>query len=350
MNLVFNHDGYGILEELADTQMREQDAADLLVRPLAKAGLDAIDWAILSTGIHNCRTRHRHLYDAGFVDRFLAEAPDEPTQTVDRHAVAKVVRHYAEQPLDLLDLVIKHGHLHGLKVYGCVRLNHANRTMMMDGVPGRGFGSGGGTRKDFRDESVHAYLLEIFEDLLEKGVDGLSLDFERKAPFFPSETPQAERFDACRAFVRKVRRLTDRPIVARVAHAPDKGEPQGQDPERWIREGLVDAIVPATHNHEPDTLDWTFERFLRATAEAPRPCAVWPQIWPTPHNWGERKKGTHPPEAVLRRIEDIRARGADGAYFFNFCCFWPRPRSVPGFDEIFASLAKNRDPRPRTGG
>ncbi len=60
-DLVFNHDGYGILAELAGTAMGEQDAADLLVKPLAEAGLTVIDWAIVSTGVHNCRTRHGRL-------------------------------------------------------------------------------------------------------------------------------------------------------------------------------------------------------------------------------------------------------------------------------------------------
>ena len=62
-NFAFNNDGFGCLTELADSDMSEQAAADLLVRPLAECGVNAIDWCILTTGEHNCRTRHRRGFD-----------------------------------------------------------------------------------------------------------------------------------------------------------------------------------------------------------------------------------------------------------------------------------------------
>ena len=136
MERVFNHDGFGVLAELARTGRTEDDAAWVLVEPLADSDLTAIDWCICSTGIDNCRTRH-----------------------------------------------------------------------------GR---------------AITRELLELLEDLPAKGVDGISLDFERKAPFFPDGTPQAERFDACTAFVRQARTLTDKPILARVACRPEKGQPHGR--------------------------------------------------------------------------------------------------------------------------
>ncbi len=255
-------------------------------------------------------------------NRCLAERPDDRAGAGGVDVIPGVIERYAEQPLDLLDIVVKHGHAHGMKVFGCVRLNHANWRAMLDGIPGRDFVNG--MRKDFRDESFHRYLLEVYEDLLEKGVDGLTLDFERKAPFFPEDTPQRERFDACRAFVRGVRKLTGKPIAARVCHDAAKGEPQGQDPEGWLREGLLDAVIPATHNHEPDLMDWGGERFLRAAKESPRPCAVWPQIWPTPGPWVEYRTRRNEPDQVVERARELFRDGANGVYYFNFCCYWPR--------------------------
>lgn len=43
MEQVFNHDGYGVLALLDDTSKTERDAAELLVTPLAEAGVTAID-------------------------------------------------------------------------------------------------------------------------------------------------------------------------------------------------------------------------------------------------------------------------------------------------------------------
>lgn len=339
--IVFNHDGYGILGDLARTAMTEQDAADLLVKPLADAGVTVIDWSILSTGVHNCRTRHRRLLDPAMEEKIVAEAPrlNAPGVSVDRRAIARVIAHYAARELDLLDIVIKHGHARGVKVFGNIRLNHANASVMLEGVPGRRFGGGSGARMDFRDAAFHAYLIELCEDLLARGVDGLSLDFERKAPFFPDGVAQAERMEACTAFLRRVRKLTGKPVVVRVAYESAKGAAQGQDPEGWMREGLVDAVVPATHNHEPDRLHWSFERFVTAAKASPRPCAVWPQIWPTPEPWREPVPPRHPPRAIVERAKAIFAGGGQGVYFFNYCCYWPRlGLSEPATEAMFREL------------
>lgn len=304
-DLAFNHDGYGMLDELHSTARTEEDVRRVLVDPLAGSAISVIDWCIQSTGLHNCRTRHGKLHDG------------RGKEEID-HRVGEVIRHCAAQGKDLFDLVIAQGHRAGLKVFGNVRLNHTGRNpSQLRNCPGRNAEG----KKDFTDPIFHDYLCEVFEDLLAKGADGISLDFERKAPFFPEATPQQERFAACQAFLEKIRALTSLPILARVSHDPAKGEPQGQDPERWVEQGLVDIIVPATHNHEPDHLDWGFERFLQAARRSPNGCLVWPQIWPTHANWGDRMGNLHSCEAVVRRVEEIKASGAHGAYFFNFCCF-----------------------------
>lgn len=301
--VVLNHDGFGLLAELAATDMTEEDAVRLLVTPLVEAGFTAIDWCILTTGQHNCRTRHGRGFAGEGVGR-----------EVDR-LVGEVVTHYNNQPRDLLDIVVASGQAAGLRVFGNIRLNHgALNTERLLSCPGRDFGE----KKDFRDPAFHAYLIELVEDLLAKGVDGISLDFERKAPFFPDEASVDERRQACLDFLRRVRAVCSQPIVARVSHERRKGERQGQDPEAWIAEGLVDAVVPATHNHEPDKLDWFPETMVAAAAAAPRPCVVWPQIWPTPEPWNGGEHSRHPPADIRRRVENLRARGAGGVYFFNF--------------------------------
>ena len=308
---VFNNDGFGPLYEMADMEMTDEDAVEMLVRPMAESDITILDWCILTTAEHNCRTRHNLVFDGIGIDREFDAR------------VGKVVQHYAARPLDLLDVIIKHGHAMGIQVYGNVRLNHTLKPERLADMPGPvNFCHYNSIKKDFRQLSFHRFLAEIFEDLLEKGVDGISLDFERKAPFYPPGTPEQERMEGCLRFLRRMRELTEKPIVARVAYEPEKGRLQGQDPCAWMAEGLIDAIVPGTHNHEPDSLDWDFDMFLEAARKSPRPCQVWPQIWPTGTGWEDnRVDQTHPPDAVVARAHDILARGADGVYFFNFCCY-----------------------------
>ena len=302
-DLFFNQDGFGALAALADTEMTEADCVRLLVEPLVSAGIRAIDWCILTTGQHNCRTRHGREFRG-----------DGQGRAIDR-LVGRVVMHYNAQPRDLLDIVVRSGHEAGLQVFGNIRLNHgALNPERLLSCPGRNAGQ----KKDFRDPALHQYLCELAEDILAKGVDGISLDFERKAPFFPDDAPASERFDACTDFLRRVRELTAKPVVVRVSHEPCKGEPQGQNPERWIAEGLVDIVVPATHNHEPDRFDWRPQRSLDAAAQSPRPCRVCPQVWPTPEQWSNGENVRHSAPAVRARLQDLRQMGAAGAYFFNF--------------------------------
>lgn len=318
--LILNQDGFGDLMTLAAAGMTEENATALLVEPLARAGLSTLDWCIGSTGIHNCRIRGRHDMTRALLERSHAENPLLWGAEAPRiFTIGDVVEHFNARERDLLDVVIRAAHARGMQVYGNVRLNHACRPHWLDGVTGPVHADG--MRKDFRDEAFQAYLLGVFADLLEKGVDGISLDFERKAPFFPDNAPQDERFAACTRFVRRARALTEAHVIARVAYQPEKGEPQGQQPLAWIREGLLDAVIPATHNHEPDALDWSPARFTEAAAQSPRPCKVYPQIWPTAERWrGDGSNRRHAPSAVRQRIEDLLAMGADGAYFFNFAC------------------------------
>lgn len=322
MDKVFNHDGFGLLAELALTACAEEDVARIMVDPLVAAGFTAIDWCLCSTGIHNCRTRHGRGITRALLERSHAEAPAMwGANAPEIFTIGDVVERCNTRSRDLLDMLIGVTHARGLRVFGNVRLNHACRPHWLDGLPGPLHA--GDMRKDFRNDAFQAYLLELFEDLLGKGVDGISLDFERKAPFFPDETPQGERFAACTHFVRSARRLTDKPLIARVAYQPDKGEPQGQQPLAWIEEGLLDAVISATHNHEPDPLDWGVAAFLVAAGASPRPCAVWPQIWPTGEAWNGGINTRHTPAAIQRRVQALRDTGADGVYFFNFCCYGP---------------------------
>lgn len=69
-------------------------------------------------------------------------------------AITTVIEHNAAQDLDLLDIVVKHGRARGLKVFGNIRLNHANAAVMLEDVPGRRFGNGSGARMDFRDAAL----------------------------------------------------------------------------------------------------------------------------------------------------------------------------------------------------
>ena len=61
--------------------------------------------------------------------------------------------------------------------------------------------------------------------------------------------------------------------------------------------------------------------------------------WPTGTNWTDQTDNRHPPDAVLKRAQQIIEQGAGGVYFFNFCCFCKDGQLFQAHDqEIFKNL------------
>jgi len=122
----------------------------------------AIDWCLCSTGIHNCRTRHGRGLTRELLQRSHADNPamwgEAAESTI--FPIGDVGERYNAQDEDLLDSVIAAGHARSLRVYGNVRLNHAYVPHWLEGIPGTSHA--GGLRKDFRDDTFQAYLLELF--------------------------------------------------------------------------------------------------------------------------------------------------------------------------------------------
>jgi hypothetical protein len=159
MELIFNHDGFNLLDVLSHTPCMPADADRILVRPLAERGFTAIDWNIVTTGYHNCRTRHRRLLTRELLESMHAGNPAMWNVHAQRtFTIGDTIERYARQEKDLLEVILDAAQHRGMKVFGCVRLNHANAPLQLDGIPGR---SNGELRKDFSDEAFHTYLVEL---------------------------------------------------------------------------------------------------------------------------------------------------------------------------------------------
>lgn len=325
---VFNFDGYGCLRLIRDLPVGPHTVEQHLVKPFLATDINVLEWTVFSTAEHNYRTT--------VGTPVLADA-DARLGRDDRRRQAQCVQAYNDQAHDLLDCMKLAARRHGLGFFVSLRLNHCTLSDRPWPCPGRTFGQGNGTRKDFSDPAFQDYLLALLDELAQRQPDALTLDFERKAPFFPPAVEARTRFEAADRFVGAARQLVDRHsqgrdqpllLAARVAHDPALGEPQGQRPFHWMRQGWLDLVIPATHNHQPDALDWSAQAFIDARAHGPRPCLVLPQIWPSPgsyDNW--TAAGRHGPDAVSRRAQQLLDQQADGIYLFNFRL--PQQESFP---------------------
>lgn len=111
---------------------------------------------------------------------------------------------------------------------------------------------------DFAHEEVRAYRFGVPLEVIERYgdiMDGVELDF-RPPIFFKNGAEAQEHKDEITRWVRTVREALDaksdeegRPLylIARVPPAPHNAEWAGLDVETWLKERLIDVLVPSQH-------------------------------------------------------------------------------------------------------
>jgi hypothetical protein len=179
---------------------------------------------------------------------------------------------------------------------------------------------------DYGLPEVREHHMKFIRELLERyDPDGLELDWMRFGYHFkPGQ--EKEGAEILTAFMREVRELTStwsmkrgHPILlgARVPTHPDAAVGLGMDGVRWVKEGLVDALVPSPF--------W-------ATTDFDIPIELWRErIGPVPEHFvlapgceilSRAYPGAVPFENDLASTYGFAAagwsRGADQMYLFNF--------------------------------
>ncbi len=159
---------------------------------------------------------------------------------------------------DPLHVAAERGHELGLKVYARLEMNHEyapddphnwmgvaftgtfNKKHPEYRIPGTPF-------LDFKHKEVRDFKLAIFREAVEAGMDGVSMDFIIKPPYF--EKPDCRIMTQ---FIRDCRKMLDEVGAAQgrrldiMVRVPFVGYMQlGLDWKTWMQEGLVDIVVPS---------------------------------------------------------------------------------------------------------
>ena len=169
---------------------------------------------------------------------------------------------------------------------------------------------------NFAFQEVRDYKLRVLREVAEMyDVDGLQIDFARIPVLFPAGT-QWENRDHLTAFMRELRltlleveRQRGRPflLAVRIPENLMGCHFDGLEVERWVREGLVDLLVPGCGAAEVDIAG-----YRRLVAETP--VRVYPSWDPIHPNDGYRQ----PPIEYWRGLYSRWwAQGADGVHIFN---------------------------------
>ncbi|MBR4100197.1 MAG: hypothetical protein IKK55_04340 [Clostridia bacterium] len=120
---------------------------------------------------------------------------------------------------------------------------------------------------DFKYKEVRDFKLKILKEAVEHGVDGVSLDFCVYPPFLSD--PQRD-YDCITQLVRDVRKMLDEEgrkngkyleLIVRLEY--DSKEREGLYWDQWIKEGLIDWIIPSVIWIN-DCFDVPNEEFVKA--------------------------------------------------------------------------------------
>ena len=191
---------------------------------------------------------------------------------------------------------------------------------------------------DFKHKEVRDFKLAIFREAAEAGADGIALDFAVYPPYFTKPDPaiMTQFLRDVRAMLDEVGKTQNRriQIMARVANVDYMA--LGLDWKTWMRERLVDVIVP-TKRHQRDHFELCIEEFVSLASQTG--VRVIPSIWHAlgfvdtdPHPTRKARydkpktKGMFYAQALL-----LHRAGADGIQLAQSSDGW---RSRPWFNDL----------------
>jgi hypothetical protein len=333
--LLFNHDGYCLFQHASPYQ-RIEDPVGLAqvhgyVDEVAESGSDVLllSPVISSIPIWPSRAYPHWAEQAG-------AAPVAEETGMDR--IYNRVRAFVESGHDLVQLSADRAHEKGLQFFVSWRMNemHELRRGERSAIQSRfwrehpEFRLSGpqartlwGRALDFSHAAVRDYKFELIRELCTRyPIDGLELDFNRFARYFPATLPRDERFRILGGFVARVRRMLDQeargvPLCARVPGRLDLVEQMGLDLPACVRAGWVQMVNVAPFIvTQPDA---DIEGFRAALPEV----ALYGEITHCTHYGRLIETGLFEETKLTREIawstaHSFLERGCDGLSTFNY--------------------------------
>ena len=199
-----------------------------------------------------------------------------------------------ERGLDIMELLIDRAHEKGMEFWGSLRSNHPQDPSYTDTADNSTFKiqhpewclqTRRGYPFNWVYPDVRAERLALIEEAITQyDLDGFEVDFV----FCPSlfELGEVERnAHIVTEFMGSVRRIADdaagvrgRPVAlgARVLPTPESNAATGLDVDAWIREGLVDFVVPVVYGPRQMDVDFPFEWFVDLAKGTD--CRVYPAL------------------------------------------------------------------------
>ncbi len=279
-----------------------------------------------------------------------------------RHVSENFREHFLEKGINPIEVMAQQLHRHGIPLFVGYRMNAWYDAPMDQFYVARYWRERPQWRvqpyrgkvyaaRSYVYPEVRRFHLEMIKEYLDLGVDGVHLEFMRHPPFVGYDAPLVEAFKkeygvspldpdfsqwkewrkaqsaVMTNWMREVRSLLNRegrryPLTVRFDHRNYAG--QALDVEQWVKEGLIDAIMPGDYTIRNHPIDLApFRRMIKGTK-------VKLYSSHSPEETGTRDptaeddaKGEMPPQGAVPH-DDIKAflidafrQGASGVYMFN---------------------------------
>jgi len=323
-------------------------AVETLVHVHAGAGVDAIVKVVWS------RFTHQLLPSVTKAAYPVYEPRPETDEHVEAHVrLAAFTKAMHEAGHDMVAIMIEQAHRDGLAFIAGLRMNDRHPIAIKEttwlerpewhlklGQEGA-YWEGG---FDYSKEGVREGVLAFVADMLDHyDVDGIEYDWMRFVYVFPTGTEQ-ENAPLLTDFHRRTRDLVDKAssrrgckltLGVRVPHVLGQCLPAGFDVATWIREGLVDYVVPSHFGHmDPNA---RIEDFRKLTEGGD--CRVYPSL--QGHAWtGPCRLQEYGPQHYYAVARNWYAGGADGLEIYNY-----QFKTLGEYVPRLSQLTPLRDPR-----
>ena len=240
-------------------------------------------------------------------------------------------RSLREAGVDFRQLMAELSHRSGMEFLACIRMNDRHGGPVgrfIEENPQWHLKLSRGPAIDFAPEPVRQKLLDYIEELLATvELDGLELDYMRWCHLFPPGQGSSNAH-LLTDFMRKTRILLDAaaerrgraPLIlgVRVPQTLKECEYLGFDVATWIRQGLVDFVVPSDFFYTD--LNTRVEDFVKLAEGTD--CRIYPAIHPITYRGDD--VGINDLSHYRAAARNFYAYGASGVEAYNYQYHWGR--------------------------
>lgn len=214
-----------------------------------KAGAGELNWTLGTTGLLNYNSKYAGM---PFEDFYKFEPYVRNGDKLAKEQILNILSS-GKSPLEILTAKSKE---EGIKINAALRMD----TFYVGNELGFLNGTMYDNYQDYRQQNSHVlsyyypefreYILNVLKEAAAtENLDGITLDFCRYPNVIGKEATPSEKIQIMNSFMREVRReIPHKKITVRFPYLNPKS--YGLDVESWVKEGLVDRIIPSVIVYE----------------------------------------------------------------------------------------------------